>query len=136
MSSFETYGDFRLDFLYDECGRSLWNDHLFLNIYDFWCVRQMGFLLTDYKTKNLILKKILRKKLRGNKELPTYKILLRMIIKKDEQFNPMEFLEKDSGDYFNILREWKKVCEEDFILMYPHLRELKRHIKSKIFYIN
>ena len=80
--STETYGDFRIDYLNDESGEKLWGDNLFLNIYDFWCIRQDGFLLKDYKTKNSLLKRIIRKKLRGYKELPTYKVLLRMLTKK------------------------------------------------------
>ena len=80
--STETYGDFRIDYLNDESGQKLWGDNLFLNIYDFWCICQDGFLLKDYKTKNSLLKRIIRKKLRGYKELPTYKVLLRMLTKK------------------------------------------------------
>ena len=80
--STETYGDFRIDFLHDESGEKLWGNNLFVNIYDFWCIRQDGFLLKDYRMKNSLLKRIIRKKLRGNKELPTYKVLLRMLTKK------------------------------------------------------
>ena len=80
--STETYGDFRIDYLNDESGQKLWGDNLFLNIYDFWCICQDGFLLKDYKTKNSLLKRIIRKKLRGYKELPTYKVFLRMLTKK------------------------------------------------------
>ena len=39
MPSTETYGDFGVDFLHDESGEKLWGDDLFLNSYDFWCVR-------------------------------------------------------------------------------------------------
>ena len=131
MSSTEMYGDFRVDFLHDEGGEKVWGDNLFLNIYDFWCVRPDGFLLKDYRTKNSLLKRIIRKKMRGNKELPTYKVLLRMCAKREEQFNPMEYLHGDWEDYFHILREWKKVCEKDFLEERPHLREPKRHVKSK-----
>ena len=92
----------------------MWGDNLFLNICDFWCIRRLGYLVTDYKTKISLLKRIIRKRLWGNKELPTYKVLLRMIAKRNEPFNPMEFLDKDWEDYFHILREWKKVCKEDF----------------------
>ena len=134
--STETYGGFRVEFLHDESGKSLWGDNLFLNIYDYWCIRLLGYLLTDYKKENSLLKRIIRKKLRGNEELPTYKVLLRMIAKRNEQFNPMEFLEKDWEDYFHIIREWKKVCEEGFLITHPHLREPKRHIKSNKIYIN
>ena len=127
--STETYADFRTDFLHDESGKMLLGDNLFLNIYDFWVIRQDGFLLDDYKRKNSILKRIIRKKVRRNMELPTYKVLIKMIVKKIEQFNPMEFLDGDWEEYFHILREWKKVCEEDFLFEHPHLREPKRHLK-------
>ena len=131
MSSTETYGDFRVDFLHDESGEKLWGDNLFLNIYDFWCIRRDGFLLKDYKTKNYLLKRIIRKKMRGNKELPTYKVLLRMCAKREEQFNPIDYLHSDWKKYFHILKEWKKVGEKYFLEQYSHLRERKRHIKSK-----
>ena len=72
MSSIETYGDFRVKFLYDESGENLWGNNLFLNIHDVWCIFCNGFLLKDYRTKNSLLKRIIRKKIRGNKELPTY----------------------------------------------------------------
>ena len=136
MSSTETHGDFRLDFLYDERGKRLWDDNLFLNIYDFWCVRRNGFLLKDYRTKNSLLKRIISKKMRGNKELPTYKVMLRMCPKREEQFNPMEYLHGDWEDYLHILRKWKKVCEEDFLIQHPRLREPKIHIKTNKIYIN
>ena len=84
-----------------------------------------------YKTKHALLKKIIRKKVRGNKELPTYKVLLGMIAKREEQFNPMDYLNKDWEECFHILKEWKKVREKDFLEQYPHLREPKRHRKSK-----
>ena len=133
MSSIETYGDFPVEFLHDESGEKLWGDNLFLNIYDFWCIRRDGFLLKDYKTKNYLLKRIIRKKMRGNKELPTYKVLLRMCAKREEQFNPMDYLHNDCEQYFHILKEWKKVFEKDFLEEHPHLREPKRHQKICIY---
>ena len=53
MSSTEPYGDFRVDFLHDDNGEKLWDDNLFLNIYDFWCIRRDGFLLKIIKRKIL-----------------------------------------------------------------------------------
>ena len=61
---------------------------------------------------------------------------LKNVDKKKEQFNPMEFLNGDWEDYFHILREWKKVSEEDFLIEHPHLREPKRHLKATKIYIN
>ena len=133
MSSIETYGDFRVDFLHDESGEKLRGDNLFLNIYDFWCIRRDGFLLKDYKTNNSLLIRIIRKKMRGNKELPTYKVLLRMCAKREEQFNPMDYLHSDWEQYFHILNKWKKVCVKDFLEERPRLREPKRHQKICIY---
>ena len=116
-------------------GEKLWGGNLFLNIYDFWCIRRDGFLLKDYKTKNSLLKRIIGKKMRGNKGLPTYKVLLRMCAKREEQFNSIDYLQSDWEQYFHILKEWKKVCEKDFLQQYSHLRKPKRHIKSKKIYL-
>ena len=71
MSSIETYADFRVAFLHDENGGKLWEKDLFLNLYDFWVLRRDEFFLKTYKIKNALLKKIIRKKVTGNKELPT-----------------------------------------------------------------
>ena len=81
--STEIYGDFWVEFLHDKGGEKLWVNNLFLNIYDFWCIRRFGYLLKDYRTKNSLLKRIIRKKLRGNKGLPAYKVLLKMCAKRE-----------------------------------------------------
>lgn len=44
-------------------------------------------------------------------------------------FNPIDFLEKDWGEYFEQLRIWKIVNEEEFLKTRPHLRKPKRHLK-------
>ena len=123
----ETYGDFRLSSLHSENKRDFWNDSLFLNLYDFWCICRNGFLLKTYKTKNSLLKKIICRKVKGDKELPTYKVLLRKFMEGEEQFNPIDYLDKDHKDYFNVLKEWKKICGKDYLEEFPHLREPKRH---------
>ena len=92
-----------------------------------------GFLLKTYKTKNSLLKRNIRRKVKGNNELPTYKILLRQIMVGEEQFNPTDYLNCDQEDYFHVLKEWKKVCEKDFLEEYPHLKEGKRHQKIYIY---
>ena len=132
MSNTETYGDFRVEFLHDEKGEKLWSDSLFFNFYDFWHLRQDGFLLRTYKAKNLLLKKIIRKKVKCSKELPTYRVLLRKFIVGDEQFNSTDCLNADHKQYFHILKEWKKICEEDFLEQYSFLKEPKRHKKIYI----
>ena len=106
---------FRIEFLHDESREKLWGNDLFLNIYDFWCISRDGFLLKDYSRKNSLLKTIIRKKMRGNKELPTYKILLRMCAKREEQFNPMVFLHRDWENYFHILKDRRRYAKKTFL---------------------
>ena len=43
MSSIETYTDFRVAFLHDEDGGKLWEEGLFLNLYDFLVLRRDEF---------------------------------------------------------------------------------------------
>ena len=64
-----------------------------------------GFLLKTYKTKNSVLKRNIRRKVKGNNELPTYKILLRQIMVGEKQFNPTDYLNGDQEDYFHVLKE-------------------------------
>ena len=58
----ETYAGFRKEFLKEVSGGELWDrlegDHLFLNIYDFWCVRRHKLLVDNYAQRNSFLKKI------------------------------------------------------------------------------
>ena len=56
----ETYAGFRLSFLHSDNKKDFWNDCLFLNLYDFAQLRRNGFLLKTYKTKNSLLKRIIR----------------------------------------------------------------------------
>ena len=132
MSNTETFGDFRVEFLHDEKGEKLWSNSLFFNLYDFWRLRRDGFLLKTYKAKNLLLKKVNHKKVKGNKKLPTYRVLLRKFIVGEEQLNPTNYLNSDHQQYFHILKERKKICEEDFLEEYPFLKEPKRHKKIYI----
>ena len=111
--STETYGGFRIDFLNDLTGdrswERFWNNDLFLNIYDFSCLYRHGYSKDNYLQRNSFLKKIIRKKIRGNKNLPTYKVFLRMCANSNLDFNPSDYLEGDWGEYFEKLRIWK-VC--------------------------
>ena len=129
----ETYAGFRLSFLHSDNKKDFLNDCLFLNLYDFWQLRRNGFLLKTYKTKNSLLKRIIRRKVNGNNELPTYKILLCQIMVGEEQFNPTDYLNSDQEDYFHVLKEWKIVCEKDFLEEHSHLKEGKRHQKIYIY---
>ena len=58
--STETYGSFRVEFLYDEDGEILKENDLFLNFYDLWTVRRSGFLLETYELKIVKLNKIIK----------------------------------------------------------------------------
>ena len=100
MSNTETFGDFRVEFLHDEKGEKLWSNSLFFNLYDFWRLRRDGFLLKTYKAKNLLLKKVNHKKVKGNKKLPTSRVLLRKFIVGEEQLNPTNYLNSDHQQYF------------------------------------
>ena len=133
MNTEKTYGGFRLSFLHSDNKKDFWNDSLFLNLYNFWQLRRDGFLLKTYKKKNSLLKKIIHRKVREEKDLPTYKVLMRQFMVGHEQFNPMKYLNGDYEQYFHALKEWKKVCEKDFLKEQPHLKEGKRHQKTCIY---
>ena len=79
------------------------------------------------------MKRIIRRKVNGNNELPTYKILLCQIMVGEEQFKPTDYLNSDQEDYFHVLKEWKIVCEKDFLEEHSHLKEGKRHQKIYIY---
>ena len=69
-------------------------------------------------------------KVRGDVYLPSYKIILRMIIKRNRDFDPTAFLEGDWGFFLNKLYNWKHWNEEEFLKLKPWLREPKRHLKT------
>ena len=131
MSDIETYAGFRIEFLKEVSGSKLWNglrhDHLFLNIYNFWCLRRYKHLVDNYAQRNTFLKKIIKLQVRGDVYLPSYKIVLRMIIKKNKDFDPTAFLNGDWGRYLNRLYNWKLCNEEQILRLKPHLREPNRH---------
>ena len=133
--STETCGGFRKDFLNDLCGGELWdrfwNEHLFLNLCDFWSLRRHPYLVDNYRQRNRFLKKIIRSKVKGDENLPSYKILLRMIVNSNYDFNPRPFLDGHWGLYFERLRSWKLSNEVEFLKIRPWMREPKRHIKIK-----
>ena len=58
--STETYGSFRVEFLYDEDGEILKENDLFFNFYNLWTVRRSGFLLETYELKIVKLNKIIK----------------------------------------------------------------------------
>ena len=128
-----TYGGFRKEFLKNADGGELWDrlqgDHLFLNLYDFWCMRQYKHLVDNCQQRNSFLKKIIKVKVRGDVYLPSYKIILRMIMKRNRDFDPSAFLEGDWGFFLNKLYNWKLCNQEEFLKLKPGLGEPKRHLK-------
>ena len=65
MSSYETYGSFREDFLHDTRGKLIKSDRLFFNIFDYWAlVHAQGYIKIEHwdEPKLAKLKKYLRKK--------------------------------------------------------------------------
>ena len=131
----ETYGGFRINFLNELTGGELWDslmgNELFFNLYDFWCIWKHGYLIDNYDQRNTFLKHIIRRKVRRDPNLPSYKIVLRMISNFNEDFNPSSYLEGDWGEYFEKLRMWKVCYEEEFLQRKPYLAEPKRYLKRK-----
>ena len=129
----ETYGGIRLEFLKKVDGSKLWallwSSHLFSNLYDFWTMRRHRHLVDNYQQKNKFLKKIIRRKVKGDTYLPSYKILLTMIVEGNRDFDPTSFLEGDWGIFLNKLYSWKRCNQEDILKIKPWLREPKRHVK-------
>ena len=127
--STETYGSFRVEFLHDEDGEILKENSLFFNLYDLWTVNRSGFLLETYELKIVNLKEIVKKKWRGKKDLPGFKVLIQKIKEGDEMFNPVEYLDGDHEQYFSKLQVWKQTLENNYLEQYPFLREQIRHKK-------
>ena len=50
-------------------------------------VNRSGFLLETYELKIVKLKKIIKEKWRGEKDLPGFKVLIQKIKEGDEMFN-------------------------------------------------
>ena len=107
----ETYGGFRIYFLNDLNGKELlnrlWSNDLFLNIYDYWSIHRHGYLLGNYLERNKMLKKIIRQKLSGDPNLPTYKVFLRMCANGRADFNPSDFFVKlkYALEFFEIISD-------------------------------
>ena len=106
--STETYGSFRVELLHDKNGEILRENSLFFNLYDLWTIHRSGFLLGTYKSKIVKLKKIVKRKLKGKKELPGFKVFLQKIKEGDEMFDPVKYLEGDHEKYFIKLLVWKE----------------------------
>ena len=130
--STETYITFRVEFLHDEDGEILKENDLFFNLYDLWTVCCSGFLLETCELKIVKLKKIIKKKWSGKKDLPGFKVLLQKIKEGDEMFDPVDYLDGDHEQYFCKLQVWKETSEKNYLKRYPFLREQIRHKKIYI----
>ena len=130
--STETYSTFRVEFLHDEDGEILKENDLFFNLYDLWTVSRSGFLLETYELKIVKLKKIIKKKWRGKKDLPGFKVLLQKVKEGDEMFDPVDYLDEDHEQDFCKLQVWKETSKKKYLERYPFLREQVRHKKIYI----
>ena len=137
--TFETYGDFRTEFLYDIRGKLLENDELFLNIYDFYVLlhgsgnvqAEHWYRWTYLKLNKLerMLKKKWKKMEKAVKTLPIINVLLNKIKEDDATFSPLAYL-NEKEQYFANLESWKLTSEETFLNSHPYLlREPIRHKK-------
>ena len=130
--STETYSTFRVEFLHDEDGEILKENDLFFNLYDLWTVRCSGFLLETCELKIVKLKKIIKKRWSGKKDLPGFKVLLQKIKEGDEMFDPVDYLDEDHEQDFCKLQVWKETSKKKYLERYPFLREQVRHKKIYI----
>ena len=78
------------------------------------------------------LKKIIKKKWRGKKDLPGFKVLLQKIKEGDETFDPVDYLDADHEQYFCKLQVCKQSSEKNYLERYPFLKEQIRHKKIYI----
>ena len=90
-------------------------------------------MVDNYYQRNAMLKRIIQKKAMEDPNLPSYKVLLRMIANGRSYFNPTNYLNGDWSEYLYKLRCWKLLNEDNVLKDKPYLRgEPKRHIKSKV----
>ena len=97
--SYETYGFFRKEFLNDKKDKLIESDELFLNIYDFWVLKNVFFMRCKcwYHLKITKLERISRKWERAGvkvKTLPIINVLILKIIEEDRTFGPTNYFNK------------------------------------------
>ena len=127
--TFETYGDFRTEFLYDIRGKLLENDELFLNIYDFYVLLHGSENVKAEHWYDLKLRKKWKKMERAVKTLPIINVLLMKIKEDDAVFIPLAYL-NEKEQYFSNLESWKLTFEETYLNSHPYLLcESIRHKK-------
>ena len=142
ISSWDTYGSFRQDFLTDKKGKLIKTDKVFLNIYDYWGLIHVPRSIRVerwYHPKVALLKKRhLRKKWKKEsfcKLLPIINIMFKKIEEEELVFNPIPYIE-DEEQYFSNLISWKNNFEEQLLNKHPYLtrspirhRKIYRHVK-------
>ena len=143
MSSWDTYGSFRQDFLADKKGKLIKTDRVFFNIYDYWgLVYAPRSIRVErwYHPKVALLKKHLRKKWKQEsvcKSLPIINVVFKKIEEEELCFNQILYIE-DEEQYFSNLISWKNNFEEQLLNKHPYLkrssishRKIYRHVKVK-----
>ena len=102
------------------------SDELFLNIYDFWVLKQAFFMHRRrwYHPKITKLEKISRRKQEraGVKvnTLPIINVLILKINEEDRAFDPTNYL-NEKEQYLANLESWKMSFEEELIQRKPYL---------------
>lgn len=141
MSSWDSYGSSRQDFLKDTKGKLIKTDRVFFNICNYWrLVHAPGHIKAQrwYCPKLVLLKKYLRKKWKRQsfcQTLPIINVFVRKVDEEELVFNPIPYVE-DEEQYFLNLQSWKKNFEKQLIDKYPFLtrspirhRKIYRHQK-------
>ena len=88
--------------------------------------------MQTYELKIVKLKKIIKRKWRGKKVLPGFKVLLQKIKEGDEMCDPVDYLDADHEQYFCKLQVWKQSSEKNYLERYAFLKEQIRHKKIHI----
>ena len=131
-----TYGshNLRLIQLNNPRGKHINLDTLFLNLYDYWrdFYHYHAIIRSVAEWSNYVLVKLernIRKK--WPKDLVNVNILFENFHEKDKFFNLTKFFEKyDNEKYFELLIDWKKKYEENYLEEKPYLNCVQiRHIK-------
>ena len=141
MSSQDTYGSFRQDFLADKKGKLIKTDRVFFNIYDYWgLIHAPRSIRVErwYHPKVALLKKHLRKKWKKEsvcKSLPIINVVFKKIEEEELCFNPIPYIE-DEEQYFSNLISWKNNFEEQLLTLFRKgffraAHGIYRHVKVK-----
>lgn len=86
----------------------------------------MIFYYKLIKLKLILLKKLIKRRLRGRNDLSGFKVILFKCKEGNGWFDPMVYLNGDEEEFFNKLIVWKRSFVEDLLQCCPSLREQKR----------